>query len=351
MSAARPEMFAERFIWGPDTAAACRCVREDTALLKILLKTRNEHLLIERWLAHYLNILGANCRIIVLDNMSTDERVFAAYARHSDNIILIQYDGNVDSAHSPARFGELYGAVRASSGFYALLDTDEFLCLYDGQSVIRDSRILSFLQERKEATLFPSMYLYNLFGRDDAFFFEPEHLRSYHLDGKPVLNAAVMEKSPPFPVGHNKDLPVAFFDQAPSGLLLLHMTNLSREQRIRANMQKLAAFGIIRDEKDFITVLHADEKEIAIESRRAYVRELRWLLSIENEQETAKAQLSRSHVAIAPDGSVHCIPEDLAPAFARHAGPDRPFLELLDPPIAPGTSPTLCLKQALNLEP
>ena len=343
MSVARPEMFT----WGPDTAAACRRIREDAAILKILLKTRNEHLLIERWLAYYLNILGPACRIIILDNMSTDESVFAAYARFADNIILIQYDGNVDTAHSPARFGGLYSAVRASCGFYALLDTDEFLCLYDGHSVVRDRRILSFLEERGEAKLFPSLYLHNLYGRADAFFFEPEQLRSYHLHGKPVLNAAVMEKSLTLAVGHTMDVPIAFFDQAPSGLMLLHLTNFSREQRIRANMQKLASFGLIRDEKDFTTVLHADENEIQNEFRRGYVRELRWLLAIENEQETARSQLCRSHITISPEGAVCCAPESLAPIFARHAGPDRPFLDLLDTAIAPGADPATRLSQAL----
>lgn len=343
LSVARPEIFT----WGPDTTAACRRIREDAATLKILLKTRNEHLLIERWLAYYLNILGPACRIIVLDNMSTDERVFEAYARHADNIVLIQYDGNVDSAHSPARFGELYSAVRASSGFYALLDTDEFLCLYDGHTVVRDNRILSFLRERGEANLFPSLYLHNLYGRDDAFFFEPENLRSYHLNGKPVLNAAVMEKSLTLAIGHNMDVPVVFYDKAPSGLVLLHMTNLSREQRIKGNMQKLVNFGLIKDEKDFTTVLHADENEIQNENRRAYVRELRWLLSIENERETARAQLSRGHVEIMPDASVRCTPECLALVFAQHAGPDRSFLDLLDTPIPPGTNPAVRLSQAL----
>ena len=165
------------------------------------------------------------------------------------------------------------------------------------------------------------------------------------MKGKPVLRSAVMEKSLTLAVGHNMDVPVGLYAKAPSGLVLLHMTNLSREQRIKANMQKLASFGLIADENDFLPVLHADENEIQAGHLRHYVRELRWLLSISDEQEVANAQSAREHITIAKDGSVRCFPASLAPVFARQAGPDTPFLSLLHTPLPPGVDPAARLSQ------
>lgn len=339
----------QRFTWGGDNAAACGQIRSSRAFFKVLLKTRNEYLLIDRWLRHYLDILGPQGQIIILDNMSTDERVFAAYQRHADNIVLIQYDGKVDSAHSPTRFGELYAAVRESADFYSLLDTDEFLCLYDGKS-LGHSSILSFLRERREACVFPSLYLHNLYGRDDAFFFEPEGLRSYHLQGKSVLSSSAMSAFPTAPVGHNMDVPLPLFTRNATGLVLLHMTNLSREQRIKANMQKLVNFGILGHERDFATVLHADESAIQPAYLRRYVHELRWLLPLEDEPALAQSQQSRGHVTVTPDGNVHFQPPALVRDFTLHAGPGQDLLKLLSvrppaeqphPASANATPPTL----------
>jgi hypothetical protein len=344
----------ECFTWGQDNAVACGKVRATQAFFKVLLKTRNEYLLIDRWLRHYLDILGPQGQIIVLDNMSTDKRVFDAYQRHADNIVLIQYDGKVDSAHSPARFGDLYEAVRESAAFYSLLDTDEFLCLYEG-GTLEHANVLPFLQERQDGNIFPSLYLHNLYGRDDAFFFEPKNLRSYHLQGKPVLSSAAMRAFPGTPVGHNMDVPLRLFEKHATGLVLLHMTNLSREQRIKANMQKLVNFGLLKSEQDFATVLHADEKAIRPAYLRRYVHELRWLLPLEDEEALAQSQQSREHVETGPDGSLRFCPATLADPFMLHAGPDQDLLELLEvrppegpPSHGPEAGATRTLQQAVD---
>lgn len=328
-----PDM--RHFTWGSDNAAACKEIRSTQSFFKVLLKTRNEYLLIQRWLRHYLDILGPQGQIIILDNMSTDERVFAAYQRHADNIVLIQYGGKVDSAHSPARFDELYAAVRDSAAFYSLLDTDEFLCLYDGNT-LEHSGISTFLQARIETRVFPALYLHNLYSREDAFFFEPKNLRSYHLQGKPVLSSAAMTAFPSAPVGHNMDVPLPLFAHHCTGLVLLHMTNLSREQRIKANMQKLVNFGILDSEQAFTTVLHADESAICPAYLRRYVHELRWLLPLEDEEALAEKQQRREYIEIKPDGAVHFHPETLASTFASHAGQEQDLLRLLSlqPPDA-----------------
>jgi hypothetical protein len=238
------------------------------------LKTRNEVLLLPKWFAHYRAILETRGCIIVLDNMSDSERVFDLYRHYAEEIILIRYEGNPDSAHSPKKFAELYEAVRDSSIFYTLFDTDEFLTLYDGRKLLTGPKIVRYLENSADAALFPPLFLNNIFARDDAFLFEEADIQYYHLMGKPILNSRLMREKLRTPVGHTRNIPLPLLTgKTPLSFIFFHMTHLSAPLRIKSNMHKLRTFGLMVDETNLADLCRADLNNSEIpEIVAAYIR-------------------------------------------------------------------------------
>ena len=308
--------------WGRDDEAVCAAIRANRSTLKLILKTRNEDFFIERWLEHYLAILDPEDKIIVLDNMSDSERVFSVYERHAHRIILAQYEGHVDSAHSLRKFAAMYDAVMETSQFYALLDTDEFLHLHDGRKLLRNNQILRYLRHNADAALCPTLFLTNVFAREDALICEEDDLRTYHCNGKPLLNSALMREKLRTPVGHTRNLPAAILSgRAPLSFVLFHLTRLSREQRITANLQKLRSFGLIRDEKDLSFLERVRDEQIESPSIRAYLAELRKLAGMRDEAAVTTEDLRRDHFIVKADGSLEFSAPRVKELFLEHTGP------------------------------
>ena len=321
------------YLWGRDNEQAASLVRSRRSLLKIILKTKNEGLLLERWLRHYLDIVPEGEPIIVLDHMSTDQDVWDIYGRYADRILLIRYDGHVDSAHSLAKFGDLYRAVWDSCAFYALLDTDEFLYFHDGARLVGGGGALYPLERHSGAGVFTPLVLHNVYRRDNAFYFEKGAAPSYLPPGKPLLNAALMRERLTMPVGHNFDLPVGLLEGARLGYVLFHMTHLSREQRIKANIQKLVNFGLLKAGVPIAAIMRFDLDGIPPSPVRVYLEELQRLMRIGDEEAETRQCLLKDHIEVGDNGALSFFPEGLEPAFARLVDPESSFFEAigLDP--------------------
>lgn len=289
-------------LWGRDNALILKRILSSPSTLQIILKTRNEVHLLEKWLLHTFNIIEDTAKIIILDHMSTEKAIFDIYKRYAHRLIVLQYEGLVDSAHSPAKFQNLYDAVCASASFYALLDTDEFLCLYDGFKLVRNQKLISFLQANAQACFFPSLALENILGEDSVFAFYAETARSCLLHGKPILNTRQTHLWHGMAIGHNADMPGAACSNTPLGLVLLHLTSWLPEQRIRANMQKLVNFGVITSEHDFYTVMTLDSESIFPEYLRTYIKNIRLLSDAKATQAAKEAALQKGFVTFAPEG-------------------------------------------------
>lgn len=331
------------FTWGRDNARVAALARSRPGLVKIILKTRNEGLLLERWLRHYLAIVPEGEPIIILDHMSTDRDVWDIYGRYADRIMLVQYDGHVDSAHSLAKFGDLYRAVWDSCAFYALLDTDEFLYFHDGARLVGGSGVLSPLERHGGAGVFTSLVLHNVYKRDDAFYCSEQSAPSCLPPGKPLLNAALMRERLTMPVGHNFDLPVRLLEGARLGFVLLHMTHLSREQRIKTNIQKLVNFGMLKAGMPIAGIMRLELDGIPPSPVRTYLEELQRLMRIDDEEAETRQCLLRDHIEIAGDGSLSFFPASMEPAFSRMVDPAVSFFDAI------GFDPATALNQEARL--
>lgn len=337
------------FVWGKDNDAAAKAIRDTSAPFKVILKTRNEDLLLPKWLAHYQAILETRGSIIILDNMSDSERVFGLYRQYADEIILIRYEGIPDSAHSLKKFAELYEAVWASSRFYALFDTDEFLTLYDGIKLLTGPKIVRYLEHNTDAALFPTLFLNNILAREDAFIFEEHNILQYHLMGKPILNSRLMQEKLYTPVGHTCNLPLPLFSgKIPLGFVLFHMSHISRELRITSNLQKLRHLGLMVDETNMANLFHAELDKPEIPHIVAeYITELRYLAGIENEEEAIRQALCRDHITVSPDGALSFSREALKNLFANHVSAKLNLLDVLPVDAAKLRDMTATLGDAL----
>lgn len=113
-------------LWGKEHEKICREIRSTTSSLKIILKTKNEPYLLQRWIDHHVQIVGAK-NLIIMDNCSDDPAILEVYKRNSDVVSAYAYSGHHNSLHRISVFPELYKSLRESCGFYVFIDTDEFL--------------------------------------------------------------------------------------------------------------------------------------------------------------------------------------------------------------------------------
>lgn len=111
--------------WGKYRTKICERIADENSLMKIVIKTKDDSHLLERWINHHRAIVGDK-GIIVFDNMSSRPGVFEIYSKYPD-ILVVQYDGFCDIIHLQTVFKDLYEALRRSCNWYAFIDTDEFL--------------------------------------------------------------------------------------------------------------------------------------------------------------------------------------------------------------------------------
>ena len=128
---------AHIYDYATQVKSLCKRIREKHTCLKLVLKTKNNAFFLERWIQHHLKIVGDQ-NLIIFDNMSSDPAVFDVYRRYASQIIIIHYKQYHLLLHNPNEFYYFYKALYESSDFYAFLDVDEFLYLFDGKQLIND---------------------------------------------------------------------------------------------------------------------------------------------------------------------------------------------------------------------
>jgi hypothetical protein len=190
-----------------------------------------------------------------------------------------------------------------------------------------------------KASFFPPLYLENIYEADDLFLFEERDIAGYYLCGKPLLNAPLMRRQLDFPVGHTYNMPLGLSADTPLCFVLLHMTRLFPEQRIRANMQKLVSFGVLAAENDFRPVLEADLAALPDNKLRGYIRELRLLLNPAALREASEAMRGRSTLRLAPDGTLDFAPEGLREIFKGTVSPRQSLPDLLGLELSSAADP------------
>lgn len=245
---------------------------KEKATLKIVLKTRNEQYLIEKWIRHHSNIVGLS-NITIFDNMSDIDYISSIYKAYEPDIRIFLFDGFLDNLHRVNLYPDLYQWLRQSSVYYLFIDTDEYLVCFDGDKFISNAEILEFLPKHNSCV--PTATLTNYPGCESRYFFSRERFGDSIRWGKPIISSAFDVDG--F-INHNIQIGLnAFSTQFPGNFFLLHMNQVTPVQRIHANIQKLKAFGLTVTESFECDCDWSDPKYVGA---LKYAKELRDLLKI-----------------------------------------------------------------------
>jgi hypothetical protein len=193
---------------------------------KIILKTKNEDNLIDIWIKYYSKMVGKE-NLIIFDNNSTSQKVLDVYKQHSIEPIAIENPNSINFFHRHANF---YENIFSNCDAFAILDTDEFLCVYE-DGVFRADKVLDTIQN-SEAQVLGSIWLDQMHLSDSIEYFLPnknwkiDHNKKY---GKSIFKTSYTEIKN-YIYGHNiccKDA------DTNTNLILLHLDRTNPEIRIK----------------------------------------------------------------------------------------------------------------------
>lgn len=342
------------FIWDDDKDRIRDAIERNKVTLRIIIKTKNESLLLERWLKHHLNMLEAEAKIIVLDNMSSDEVVLDAYRDYAERLIVVRFSGDQDRTHAARDFASLYQAVWDSSLFYTLIDTDEFLYLYDGKKLLHSERVISYLRSEKDIPFFSPHWLQNAYFKDDVFSFGPDmgSIRRGLMHGKPIINSSHARRKlagSGVTLIHALQLPLSMHGESPTCFVLLHRSKLSRMRRIRSSMEKVRHTGLIEHINDFKTILTVDLNLIRRPAIRQHIAEIRELLAMPD-QPGNTVEIAPGHVTLGYDGGLAFHPPELEETFQRCVNSRLSFFDLCPPDWSAAGENSGMLWQVLDQE-
>jgi hypothetical protein len=138
-----------------------KIIEEEKSIFKIVTKTKNESFFIEKWIVHHLNILQ-DTKLIIFDNMSDDDYVHSIYRKYRDNIILAKFDVYMDDIHMTSSFAKLYKSLSISTKFFTIIDSDEFLYMYDDGKIVNDNSIVKFINDNNDCNFFAPCWIENI---------------------------------------------------------------------------------------------------------------------------------------------------------------------------------------------
>jgi hypothetical protein len=288
--------------WDADRTSLCARISSTPSVLKILLKTKNDPILLDRWIEHHTRIVAPQ-NILIFDNMSDDPDVLSIYERHPE-VLVIRFTGFHNNVHRVGLFGDLYSSLRDSSQFFVFLDTDEFLTLIDGDSYYPDGSIVEFLQSDPLAQVFPGTWLYNTNWTAHQFISgtTAEYLSSGLAWGKPVLRSnAPLDGY----LNHNIQLARALFStRIRTNLFVLHLANLSPQQRIASNINKLIARGFAQPLDTAQTISQYPLEGVSDANIVQYVSEIRRLLPLRAQPQATQGTLRPGCIELCADGKI-----------------------------------------------
>ena len=279
VSLVQPKRMMNLLCWEKNRDAICDAIRKKESFLKIILKTRDDPVLLERWIKHHASIVSEE-NIIILDNVSVDSSVIKSYRDHS-GILSFQFSGYHNYVHDSRYYPEFYAALKASCTYYIFLDTDEFVTWVHGDQFYNGADVLHCIKEYSNGRCYAGTWLRNLIGYDDRFYaFSKEYLMDGLLWGKPLIAAQVDIACPL--VIHNEHLISANVISAntPPQLFILHLNRLDPLQRIRVNLYKLRVYGVYVGEEDLGELLATDTSLIEDQNQRIYTNEIQTLAQL-----------------------------------------------------------------------
>lgn len=269
------------------------------ALLKIVVKARDELELTREWIEHHAGIVGLE-NLLIADNASSLPEVLEIYRSFGPELNWFSFSGHHNLIASASDFPQLYAALAQSCKYVAFLDMDERLVCFSESGWYSNSEVLHRLKGIS-TNLVSAPWLQNIHERDNAFVFNEGRLEWGVLFGKPILSA----QSPHIGTNLFHTVQYPLDSTGFCGLGVLHLSNLSVTQRLRANKNKLIQRGLVTSETSYqeIASMRTDgELPDPLVSRRC-IEEIRDLIgtSQRNDSETLGCALDEESITLTPD--------------------------------------------------
>ena len=264
-----------RFLrWEQSAVEICDQIRRKHTTLKILLKTKNERDFLKQWVDHHAAIAGIE-GLVIFDNDSTDSDVIALLQSIENEATVAQFGGFHNDFHRFMKFGPLYEAVRASSDYFIVLDTDEFMCWVDESCrALPQSAIADAIRRLPPQEIVIGSWVNNRDGDAERFvLFQGDGRYPLGLgSGKSLISSTCTLRGT---LCHNFQLEGPNFGGALSGnLLVLHMKALLPRQRIRANLEKLRQYKFLSASDGLEKVLSAEWETRPKGNVRQWIKEI-----------------------------------------------------------------------------
>jgi len=302
-------------LWSRERAKICSEIQSKSSLLRIVLKTKNEAHLLQRWIDHHVQIAGTK-NVIIMDNCSDDPAILDIYEKNSDVASVYAYGGYHNSLHRISAFPELYQSLRESCRFYVFIDTDEFLYWADDGRLEAHPDVTRHLEGAGAGDVFPGLWLDNYPGCDDIFFVNDYPSRT--LDGltwgKPLIASNVNVDG--F-INHNCQLKSSVSGiHARFGLFVAHFNRLIPQQRIAQNIQKLVARKRIKSAEEIEDLLRANTSVNTDGNVNLYVREIKSLRCLGEAGWPKLDNPPAGTIKLLGNGTIVCPDDEVQRAFA-----------------------------------
>jgi hypothetical protein len=211
------------------------------SLLKIILKTKDEEFLLETWIQYYSKLIGVN-NIIIFDDHSSSKKVLDIYKKYNLQVFKRpNHFNSFEEFHHKSKNLNVFKEIENTCEYFAIFDSDEFLCFFDFENErIDNSKLLSFIEQNIDRLAFPTTWIYNLYSTDlespkDVVNFSFDLNKLSFTDGKIIVKSGIEIEN----IHHNrlcgykKDI---FPLKACPQLFLLHLNNVNLDYRHKSNI-------------------------------------------------------------------------------------------------------------------
>ncbi|MCG2643807.1 MULTISPECIES: hypothetical protein [Bradyrhizobium] len=282
--------------------------------LKICCKTLSEPEMVRGWVKHHSAILGSR-NLIIADNGSLDDATLQFYGSLENDVTIFQFQGSHNDIHWHPRFRPLFDRLKQSVDFFSFIDVDERLIWIEEDKWAADEIIVDQLQNT--SAIYPTTWLINAIGHENRF-------TQLDTERRPILSNNLKWGKPIFPsrlVGaqagiHNVQYKGQEFSQDLAGkLFLLHLTQFPN-QRIAANVKKLANRGVVDRFADPEAILSMDLSAYPDKTVIRFQNEIADMMAFLNGDRSIQTR-EVDFLELAPDGTVLYSNSEARAAFSR----------------------------------
>ncbi len=309
--------------WDKDKNEICETIRKRKVFMKIILKTKDEIELLERYIEHYSKIVGYD-GLIIADNMSEDPRIYDIYKKYLKEIIIFKYEfpniyASHDAIHNKHLFADFYTAISQSCEYFALFDNDEFLILIDPEHEkwYADEKIVDYIKSINPKRAIPTIWLFNIPYKDDVFKFDTkiDNLKNCVKFGKVILPANLsMEKQRI--LSHNIGIHSSLYGDFPiNNLFLLHLSTFSIERSLRISKEKLIKRKIIKKESSYEEIITMDINKLSDGSAIEWIKSIKRLLEIKERKEPFVENLPPYSIRLLPSNDIQFLSPECREKF------------------------------------